>query len=165
LLMGNINMNSNINTTFQKFLPYVLTILFAYIVSTGIFLFLPKSGVEFLETSQNKILEKSYTGFYSNIVVKNISNEKAAPVKPTDNISKYVLKAIYSTTLNDGWIILENKSSRQSDILKKGEKIGGYMLIKLYKKYVIFEKNSKEYRLELPDFKDVKFKFEQGIKG
>ena len=154
-------MNSIFNRFFQENRFYIYIILFAYIVASLISLFLPKSGVDFLEDSTTNLIYKKYEGFYTNNV-KVTAPKTVDLVKSTklETLSKYTLKAIYSTTLNGGWIIVENKSSKKSMIIEKDEKLNGHTLIKLYKNFVIFQNRSKEYKLELPKEKEVNYQIE-----
>lgn len=153
-------MNLNFNKILKTIFPYIYIALAAYIISTIIFLFLPKNGVDFEDVSLNQLEYKNYSGFYSsNGVVINNRLKNRANIS-LDSLSKYILKAIYSTSSNSGWIIIESKSSKDTTILQQLEEFNGYTLTKLYKKYVIFEKNSKEYKLELPKEENLTYKIE-----
>ncbi|XOB63363.1 hypothetical protein ACMC56_06030 [Campylobacterota bacterium DY0563] len=153
-------MNLNFNKILKTLFPYIYIALAAYIISTIIFLFLPKSSVEFEDVSLNQIEYKNYSGFYSStatVVNNRVDNRTNISL---DSLSKYVLKAIYSTTTNSGWIIIESKSSKDTTILQQLDEFNGYTLTKLYKKYVIFEKNAKEYKLELPKEENLTYGIE-----
>lgn len=145
-------MTINSNTLVQKLTPYIIIVLIAYLLNTIIFSFLPKSGVDFIEQSNTSLGYTKYSGFYSQIN----SNEKEEVVKiekkDIQTLSKYNLTAIYSTSSNGGWISLEDKT--KSYILSQWEDINGYILTKLYKNYVIFEKSAKEYRLDMKQKND-----------
>ncbi len=156
-------MNSNFNTFFQKILPYLFTILFAYILTTIIFIFLPKSGVDFIKSSNSNISYQKYDGFYSKVsIIKSRPKiDRKIEKKDIQTLSRYALKAIYSTASNSGWITIEEKSNKKSIILEQYEKFNGYTLTKLYKNYVLFEKNLKEYKLELPKEKEVSYEIEK----
>ncbi len=153
-------MNLNFNKILKTIFPYIYIALATYIISTIIFLFLPKNGVDFEDVSLNQLEYKNYSGFYSsNGVVINNRLKNRANIS-LDSLSKYILKAIYSTSSNSGWIIIESKSSKDTTILQQLEEFNGYTLTKLYKKYVIFEKNSKEYKLELPKEENLTYGIE-----
>jgi type II secretion system protein C len=151
--MESIFMTINSNTLVQKLTPYIIIVLIAYLLNTIIFSFLPKSGVDFIEQSNTSLGYTKYSGFYSQIN----SNEKEEVVKiekkDIQTLSKYNLTAIYSTSSNGGWISLEDKT--KSYILSQWEDINGYILTKLYKNYVIFEKSAKEYRLDMKQKNDA----------
>jgi len=137
-------MNIDFNKLIQKLIPYAFILLIAYLISTIIFILLPRNGVDFIDNSTQSLSYKKYDGFYSN--AKTIIRKKKVK---QETLSKYILKAIYSTTLNSGWITIENKQDNKSYILSQFEEIDGYILTKLYKNYVILEKQAKEYRLDI----------------
>jgi len=141
-------MNTIINKIIQKSIPYLFIVLLAYIISTIIFIYFPKNGVEYIEKSNSYLQYRKYDGFYSkvrNITVNKIQKKNIKKQK----LRNYDLKAIYSTVSNSGWITIENKMNKESYILAKGENIDGYVLIKLFKNHVIMEKDKKEYRLDI----------------
>ncbi len=154
-------MNLPFNTILQKILPYAFIILSAYIISTILFLFLPKSGVAFVEESTSTLVYKKYSGFYSRVKINIPKIDKKIPKKNIQTLLKYRLKAIYSTTSNGGWASVEDKSSSQSTIIEQHEKLNGYTLTKLYKNYVIFEKNLKEFKLELLLNKEINYEIQR----
>lgn len=140
-------MNINFNTLFQKFLPYLYLILLAFLINSIIFFILPKNGVDFVK---DESLSLNYTkyGFYSNTKTNEIKNDFKQTIQ---DLSKYNLKAIYYTNINSGWVVLEQNTGSESYILSYGEKIDGYSLSKLFKNYIIFEKDKKEYKLEIKE--------------
>jgi general secretion pathway protein C len=141
-------MNIDFNKLIQKLIPYAFILLLAYLITTIIFVFLPKNGVDFVDNSSQTLKYKKYDGFYSN--VKTIERKKEVPkVVKQETLSNYILKAIYSTSSNAGWVTIENTKNRKSYILSQFEEINGYILTKLYKNYVILEKQAKEYRLDI----------------
>lgn len=148
-------MNLDLNKILKRIFPFIYIALFAYIISTIIFLFLPKQGKTFEDTSLSQLEYQNYVGFYPTTNIPKIN--KPVKVKDLDTISKYNLKAIYSTTSNSGWIIIEDKTSKKSTILQQFENFNGYILTKLFKKYIIFEKNSKEFKLELPHEENINY--------
>jgi len=150
-------MNSSFNTFIEKMMPYAYVILVAYIFSTIVFLFLPKFGINHKRGVNTTLGYQKYDVFHSLNNFKKTETRKKVAVKKVENLSKYTLKAIYSTVLNGGWIIVEKKADRKSIILEKGQRMGDYTLMKLYKTYVIFEKNSKEYKLELTKEKELSY--------
>lgn len=144
--MKGIFMNINFNRLFQKLIPFIYIVLVAYILNQILFFYLPKSGVSFVENTFTNLEYKKY-GFYSNI---KIVEEKQQQInQQIQNLSKYNLKAIYSTNTNKGWISIEEKAGNTSYVLAQGEQIDGYVLFKLYKNYVIFQKDKKDYKLEI----------------
>lgn len=142
-------MNTNSNTLIQKSLPSIIIILIAYLLNTILFFYLPKSGVDFVSQSSTSLEYKKYSGYYSNVKVILDDEPKEVEKKQIQTLSKYNLKAIYSTPSNGGWVSLED--SNGSYILSQWEDINGYILTKLYKNYVLFEKAAKEYRLDIKE--------------
>jgi general secretion pathway protein C len=141
-------MNIDFNKLIQQLIPYAFIILLAYLISTIVFILLPRDGVDFIDDSNQSLSYKNYDGFYSN--AKTITRkEKVKKEVKKERLSRYILKAIYSTSLNSGWITIENKEDKKSYILSQFEEIDGYILTKLYKNYVILEKQAKEYRLDI----------------
>lgn len=143
-------MNTNISNLIRKLIPYAFIVLFAYILTTVAFFYLPKSGVDFVEKNDTTLTYRQYNGFYSQVkVVKKEPVKKKVKKQNIMTLSNYILKGIYSTTSNGGWIIVENKRTKESSFISQNEMLDGYLLTKLYKKYIVFEKNSKEYKLEI----------------
>ena len=144
-------MNINFNLLIQKLLPYIFILLLAYLLNSILFFFLPKFGVDFKESLVSTLEYKKYSGFYTNVQI--VQEQKVN--ENIQSLSKYELKAIYSTPSNGGWITVQK--AQDSYILSQGENIDGYVLKKLFKNFVIFERNSKEYKLELKSKDDVSF--------
>lgn len=153
-------MNTNINFITKKLLPYIFIFLLAYLINTIISLYLPKSGVEFIKNDLTSLSYKNYNGFYSNTKTVQKSETKA---KKIETLSKYNLKGIYSTNKNSGWITIEDKAKQKSKILAQWEEIDGYILTKLYKTYVVFEKEAKEYKLAMKEKDKVSYEIEQNV--
>ena len=143
-------MNINFNTLFQKILPFIYVILFAFLLSNVIFFYLPKSGVDFVKNDSLFLDYKKY-GFYSNIrnIEKKVDDENSKQIIQT--LAKYNLKAIYLVSNDIGWITIEEKSGENSFILAQGEQIDGYGLFKFYKNFVLFIKDNKEFKLEIKE--------------
>lgn len=141
-------MNINFNKLFQKSLPFVYVILFAYVLNFILFFYLPKSGVSFIENSFANLEYKKY-GFYSNIKKMEEKNDLKTNNQQIQNLSKYELKAIYFVNTSRGWISMEDKTAQTSYVLAQGEQVDGYTLSKFYNNYVIFTKDKKEYKLEI----------------
>ena len=153
-------MNINFNTFLEKIMPYAFVILFAYVLTSTFSLFLPKNGIDFSDNSNVNLTYQKYDGFYSNVKIDTPKIDKKIKIKAIETLSKYQLKAVYSTASNGGWAIIQEKSSNKSTILEQYEKFSGYTLTKLYKKYIVFEKNLKEFKIELPLDKKVTYKVE-----
>ena len=142
-------MNTTFNKLIQKSIPYMFIILIAYIISTIIFIYFPKNGIDYIEKSSSFLEYKKYDGFYSKASTLTKPKEAIKKVVKKERLLDYNLKAIYSTNSNSGWITIENKLNKKSYILSQYEDVDGYILTKLYKNYVIMEKGTKEYRLDI----------------
>ena len=155
-------MNINFNILLQKILPFAFVILVAYIMTSLFSLFLPKSGIDFTEDSSSSLVYERYNGFYSKVSAINTPKiDKKIERKSIETLSKYQLKAVYSTTSNGGWAIIEEKSSNKSTILEQFQKFNGYTLTKLFRNFVIFEKDLKEFKIELPNEKEINYEVEK----
>lgn len=144
--MKGINMNINFNKIFLYSLPFLYITMVTYIISTILFFILPKTGVNFTENSNVNLDYKKYRFYLT------ISNPKIEGLKngSAQNLDKYNLKAIFSTQSNGGLVVIEEKSSLKDNLtLNAGEDINGYLLTKLYKDYVLFTKDGKEYILKI----------------
>lgn len=149
-------MNTTINLLIKKLLPYIFIALFAYVLNTVLFSFLSKKGVNFIKNDEISIEYKKYSGFYTHNV--NKVEAKQETQKEVESMRNYNLKAIYSMNDNSGWISLEKANS--SFILSQWEEIDGYILTKLFKNYVIFEKAAVEYKLEIKKTADEKVSYD-----
>lgn len=152
-------MNINFNLLLQKLFPFIIIFLFSYLLNSVLFLFLPKTGIEFKNGEIPALEYKKYSGFYSDVEVI----QPKAEIKKTqiETFSKYTLKAIYSTSSNGGWVIVQN--SDNSTILSQWDEVDGYILTKLFKNYVIFEKAAKEYRLEIKQQENISYEISQTV--
>lgn len=142
-------MNINFNLLIQKLLPYFFILLVAYLLNSLFFLFLPKVGVDFKDIFVSNLEYKKYSGFYTNIEFVQYKEQNI------ESLSRYELKAIYSTSSNAGWVTIQKEEN--SYILSQGENIDGYVLKKLFKTFAVFEKSSKEYKLELRQKDEISF--------
>lgn len=153
-------MNLNINILIKKLQAYFYIAIFAYMISSFLSIYLPKDDINFLQ-EDNKALEyKKFSGFYSNIKIEVVEKKEEKREIKVKNLDKYKLKAIYSTQENSGWISLEDEKQNKSYILSQWEDIDGYILTKLFKNHVIFEKEALEYKLELLKDDDQKISYE-----
>ncbi len=145
-------MNTTINILIKKLLPFIFIALLAYIINAIIFISLPKSGIDLRTKNETTLEFKKYIGFYNK--PKILKKETTIKKAEVSSLTKYKLKAIYSKDDNSGWISIENNSGSKSYILSQWEDIDGYILTKLYRTHVIFEKAAVEYKLELEKTKE-----------
>lgn len=151
-------MNINYNSIIKAFIPVFIILFIAYFINSVLYIYLPKakeqkqieqsSGVEY-----NKY--KIYDGFNEPKKITQKPKPKAIK-KEYELLSSIVLKAIYaSSDKSKGWIIISEKSSTKTHMLEVLDSFKNYTLKSVYKKYVIFEKNSKEYKLSIDDEKNI----------
>lgn len=159
-------MNTSSNKLIQKLISLSFVILCAYILSTILFVYLPKTGVDFIEDANTNLEYKKYDGFYKNVKTNEPIVQKRVEKVETQTLSSFILKGIYSTSSNAGWVILENKIKNKSHILSQYDEVEGYILTKLYKNYVLFEKEAKEYRLDIKSSENnVKYEISKKVDG
>ena len=146
-------MNSNIdfNALLKKVIPLIIIVLLAMVINTVLYLFLPKDYIS-TPISQSKTFDYRKYKLKVNFdekklkIVNKIVEEKK---KEYALISNIILKMIYQEKMNSGWIVISEKSSKESIILGLEESYKNYKLSKIYNNYVIFVKNNKEYKLPL----------------
>jgi len=114
---------------------------------------LPKEGVDLEKSSGLKNLYYHYNlaskKELPKVIVKKSKPKvinKPKPKPKPQKIKKFVLKGIYDSS-DKKIIILEYLN--KSYALELGESIEGYKFIKLYPTYAVFEKDGKEYSLDL----------------
>ena len=110
-------MNTTFNKLIQKSIPYMFILLFAYIIVTIIFIYLPKNGVEYIKKSDSSLEYRKYDGFYSKVNIRVAPKKEKKRKEKKETLLNYNLKAIYSTPSNSGWITIENKLNNKSYIL------------------------------------------------
>ncbi len=144
----------NTKTIFILFLSAVS----AYILSCVLFLALPKTGVNleskniFTDTSSKKL----------NISNLFIDSTNKASITQTNSklLDNVELLALYDLGNEGGYIVMKEKTSQTTHILEKNEIYRGYKLIMVLKKYALFEKSNKQYKLPLKTGKEIKYKGE-----
>lgn len=137
-----MNINFNINNSLKLLTPFIYIGLFSFIFGFVLFIYLPKDGIDVFERNTYQLELKKYD-FY-----KNIKNDNLIEMtEKTLTLDKYKLTAIYSTK-TQGAISLTNKNN-QSFILLIGEEIDGFILKSIYPNYVLFEKESKIFKIKM----------------
>ena len=152
-------MNINLNKIVQKIIPLGYIVLIAYLLNTILLLSLPLLGVDYTNKADNSLVYRNYNGFYSSVKKEVIQKKRVRKVVKKEAktlLSSYTLTAIYSTLENKGWISIDNKRSKKTYILAHEEQLDGYTLEKLFRNYVLFEKDGKEFRLEIRSKSDKK---------
>ncbi len=149
-------MNINFNPIIKRLIPFLLITLIAYGISTILYLYLPKTQNLATKSADYNFEYKKYQ-VYNSLKEKEVVQKKQPQIeakKEYQLISNILLKAIYSTSSNGGWIIIAEKSSSQTHILSIGDNFKEYKLKSIFTTYVIFTKGNKEYKLSLNDETD-----------
>ncbi|UTJ05762.1 site-2 protease family protein [Arcobacter roscoffensis] len=147
-------MNTNFNKLVKLLIPFIYISLFVYILMSVLGSFLPKSSVEYVKEPSSDIDYNKYDGFYNSTVSRPSIPKTQTKRENIKSLSSYNLKGIYSTSSNTGWAIIENKRDKKSYFVAQYEELDGYILTKLFKNHVIFEKQAKEYKLEISKAKE-----------
>lgn len=156
-------MNINFNTIISKSIPFVGLLSLAYGINTSLYYYLPKT-VEYNAVPNDYNIEYNKYKFDNKlkevvVVKKKPIKKKVVKKKEYKLNANIILKAIYSSNDNSGWIIIGEKSSTKTHMLSIGEKFKSFELQLVYSTYAIFTKDNKEYRLDLLSEKDKKAKF------
>jgi len=144
-----LNTNSNIIKNIAIFISLVVI---AYIINLVLYFYLPKQK-PIMEQSSSSVLE------YVRYNFDNSLKEKVAPQKVQKEVvkkkqeyqllSNITLVAIIDLGNGNGVITLVQKGLSDTIILGIDEEFKGYKLKEVYKDFVIFVKNDKQYRLTL----------------
>jgi len=153
----NMNINIDLNKIIKSLLPILILILTAFFINSVLYFYLPK-----IYYPTNNI--SSYDIPFNKYYIKNSFNinkkqkKEVVKKKAYELISNISLQAIYKTEDNNGWIIISEQASNKTRMLNIGDRFKGYKLKLIFIKYVIFEKNNKDYKLLL-DNKDEKLSY------
>lgn len=151
-------MNINFNNLFNQFAIFLSVVLFAFILDTALFVYLPKTQPTFQKENSETLDYKRYDIIraFKN-TTKKIQQPKKKIIKKQYNLNdNIILKAIYAKDNQRGFIIIQEKHKSDTQMLGINDSIKGYILKQIYATYVIFNKNNKEYRLNLNDNKKTK---------
>ena len=140
----------NINYNFKFLLPYSFIFLFVYIFNSILFLNLPKKQVEVINLNNKDVKYAVYNNFFS-AEIKEKKKGKKNELKEYLSIDKIILSAIYKQDDENSWAIVQDKNSKETQILSIGEEYKSYKLKKVFPSYIILEKNSKEYKIVFLD--------------
>lgn len=160
--MGSINLNINYSLIFKSVTPFIFIIVFAYLVTLVMYIYLPKEKASILERTTSALQYKRYDikDAFMKEEIKKIIKKKVIPKKQDYQfLSNINLLAIFHIGRDGGFVTVQERGKTTTQILAIGETIKGYTLKKVFFNYAIFVKNSKEYRLSLRG-DDKKLKFE-----
>jgi len=149
-------MNINYNSLFKSSILYLLVIFIAISIDFVAYLFLPKEVLIYEPKVADNLPYKRFNIKSSFIqstkkVQKKIIKQKK---KEYTILNKIDLLAIYSMNNNDGYVVIQEKNKNDTIILSKNEKFKNYKLQDIYKTYVVFVKNKKEYKVSIRDAKE-----------
>lgn len=142
-------MNFNSDKFLKIITPFAILLAVAYCISTVIFFILPKKSINYIPIEKTSI---NYTNYDMSSLFTTPNSSSSKVKKSTKNIQSLVnleLLAVYSMNSGTGWITVKEKESEISTTLKTGENFKGYILKKVFVNYAIFQKNRKEYKLEI----------------
>ncbi len=144
-------MNTGFSSMIKQFITFIIVVCIAYILNSILYFILPTQSIEFTNKQNETILD--YRKFNIKTALKEtkiVIQKQIIKVKKQEYqlLSDIQLKAVYFMRENKGWIILEDKS-KNTHMLAVGETFKGYELVRIYINYVIFDKNSKEYKVAL----------------
>jgi general secretion pathway protein C len=155
-----MNINIDLNKIIKPIFLMLLLTLIAFFINTILFFYLPKAYYPSGDISNYNIKFNKYYIKESFSLDKKVEQKKIEPKKKEYQILlNIVLKAIYKTQDNSGWIIIAEHKSNKTSILSIGDNFKGFVLKYIFIKYVIFEKNNVEYKLLLNN-KNDKIKYE-----
>lgn len=149
-----MKLNIDLNMFVKKSIPFLIIILLVILINTILLLFLPTNHFinnEFKYTNMEYRKYKFKENFRKNqpSIKKVPTHEKRKKTKKVYTLTSNIfLNMIYQES-DIGWIVITEKSSKDSIILGIGEVYKQYKLQTIYDDYVIFSKSGKDYNLEL----------------
>jgi len=155
-------MNINYSNILKLLIPFIVLVLIAYFINSVLYLFLPKNySQKAKEIEENLEYKKYYISNSFSERNRQKGQNSSLEKKEYQLISNINLKAIYATNNKlKGWIILSENASQKTTLLSVGDKFKKYLLKEVYPNYVIFEKNSQEFKLLLEKKDKTKAIFE-----
>jgi general secretion pathway protein C len=157
-----IVMNINFNNMIKQSLVYISTILIAFIISSVLYIYLPKTAPIVIDDQKKPLKYNKYQVKKSFKEKQNKIIKKAAVVRKTKEyqlINNIILKAIFALSNNKGFIMIAEKSSSVSHTLKVGDVFKNYKLKSIYPSYVIFTKGTNEYKLTMDNEENKSTKY------
>ena len=156
-------MNINYNSIAKNSILIVYVISLAYVISSMLYIYLPKQAPAFIIKEDNALEYKRYdvrTAFKQKKIERKIVKKQVVKKHEYKFLSNMVLNAIYDMGKSNGIIIIREKGKAKTYILALKENFKGYKLDRIFAKYVIFKKNNKEYKLSMIKDDEV-IKYEQ----
>jgi general secretion pathway protein C len=142
-------MNTNYFNLIKYLISIIITISIAYFINSILYFILPKYNINQQPSTHNAL---EYRKFYIKESFKLPKQNKLYKHKVTKQeykfLSNIILKAIYSTGKEAGWIIVQDETTKTT-IMSIDNTFKGYKLYKIFTTYVVFRKNLIEYKLSL----------------
>jgi type II secretory pathway component PulC len=142
-------MNIDFNLILKKLLPLFVIILFSYILSSFIYILLPKhEDIKYQDTKTLKYLKYDIENSFVKTNKKE-QNIKIEPIEKLMDISSLTLKAIFLSKTKKSFVSIYDKTEKKYHILNINDSLQNYKLSHIYKKYVVFTKDGQSYKLTI----------------
>ena len=131
----------------SKILIFLLSFFTAALTYSALLVFMPKTPVFYVPVKKEF---EYYKINLANLFYKAKPVKKPTVIKTAQTLKGIKLKALYNSGKN-GFIIIEDKG--KTHFIDLGQKYKGYKLVKINPDSAIFEKNSKNYKIEFEEKK------------
>lgn len=144
-------MNINFNKIITILLPFMILFTIAFIISNYLYMQLPKTSKEFIESEVSPLSYYKYNVQKSfNIIEKTVVSKKVVPIKREYLLNENIkLHAIYHFGKDDGLAVISENANSKTHTLGKNDQFKKYILKAIYPNYVLFSKDNKNYKLEI----------------
>jgi len=122
--------------------------LLAKALTLPLLFLLPTKGIDYIEEYSLNLYRKYPVAKAFGIIPKKVQKSAPKPKKPLYRLTNLKLKGVYSEN-GKGVIAIEEKGKIL--FLSTGEKFKGYTLIRVEPDKAIFEKDGKEYELQMDE--------------
>jgi general secretion pathway protein C len=136
---------------FKNLLIFIISFLLAFFIWSVVELFLPKTPpLVFIDNSKLHSVNINLIPVFFN----TSNTKKPENPKNIQSLKGVTLKAIYNSKKNAFIIVEKNKKTY---FINLNDKFLGYKLIRINPNSAIFEKNSKQYKLEFQKTKSINY--------
>lgn len=151
------------NRVFDKGIIHKIILLFTVVValfflSTLAMLFLPKVSIEKVVESRVEIPYVNYKlGDIFYVTDPKESPKESPKEEQTYELNNLELKAIFADEHGKGWIVLVDKGTQKSEVLKNDDEYKGYRLVEIRPQSALFENSGKKYTVTInkPEMKEL----------
>jgi len=142
-----MNINFNRILFLRYLVQFLIMVFIAKLIALGMWFFLPKRGIQMSIKSEYVMPYMRYS--VDSFKLKLAKNKTVNSEVSSLSIDSIVLKAIYLMG-DESFIVVAPKINKvKSRTIGVGEVFEGYKLTKVYSQYVIFERNYKQYKLQI----------------